>query len=147
MNLSGPPIDKQIARAKLIFVAVLLAACPMPVIWPFCFGFLPPAMQVALSLKMISSGGIIFFAITAIHAAIFCAVSYFLSWLYVRKMLVFSGRFFWPIFVLSCVAILSLGLAPIYSYDCMDGHGPAYCNAVTIYAELFSHENQCGDIW
>ncbi len=133
-------------RAKFILVFTMFATAPMPLFWILCAGLLPPGMQTAMTLRLSGGSVDVFFIISAINTLIVCVLSYFVAHILVRSIIVKDTNINANRLLTTCIAILLLGLLPIYSFDCMDGRSPVSCNALSIYSELLSNSNSCGDL-
>jgi hypothetical protein len=125
----------------------MLVTAPMPVLAALCGGILPPGMLLIWALSLLILGEVLYFIIALAFTALPFGILYFLSHFYVKKILAKGDNFNQRRFVITCIALLTLGLVPMYGFDCIDSHGAASCNAYHIYYGLYSKKKECGDFF
>jgi hypothetical protein len=130
--------------AKLLLVFFMFLAAPMPLMLIFCVGLLPPAVQFIITVRLML-GGDLFFLAFGIHVLIAAALGYFIAHLLVTRLATANRRINIALVAGAGLFILLPAFFPVYYFDCMDGRGPASCNALDIYTVLFVNDHRCGD--
>ena len=130
------------------FLALLLLV-PCPLFLVYCAGLLP---VVALALVVVQFAEItqrdpvaIFFAVgVLIHVVVYAAFLYWLAGLLSRRVSVSQLLKGWRAPMLAAVVLLIVFIAPIYTFDCMDGASERWCGWFELHAGLLGAVDSCG---
>ena len=129
-------MESRIARRRVAWAALALAL-PCPAWNVLCAGWLPVGVQLAPLGRYPHPPALLL-------AAPGLAIGLSLTYCIARLVTLRSG---WGRAGGLCACAALLAAAPIFSYDCMDGHRPATCSAYRMYYEQISDQNACGDVW
>ena len=128
-------MEHEVARRRIVFLTSLFLL-PTPVFVFFCFGWIPVGLQVALALRWFGWASPFLLP----SALLSGGLQYWIARSIARRTSARSAR-------VLCVVMLVLGSIPMFMFDCMDGHRTTLCNAYSMYYELVSERDACGDVW
>jgi hypothetical protein len=122
--------------------ALLAVTTPCPATLLLCYGLVPPAVLAAMTLRIAIREPGFGWIIAGIYVVQLAVVLWLLRWIARRLVSRLSPR----ALGLTAAGLIVASLAPIYFYDCMDGHSLMRCSMPGLLRAAVTDGNQCGDL-